>query len=648
MSDKPKIRLAFNSHGLGDVVHGATAMRLYVNQGYDVQIQVENNKRWIWKAAGIPIYDGPDRLPAHPYVYPDGFWDLDRPDHLCSKIAHFFEHPGLPELGSKSDVWRMVCSEVCDATPAIPDDAHAEAESFLAGMPRPIFAIHSRGTNWGDEKSIPTDAAFNTIATLLKITAGSVIVLDFDCRAPMVGDARCKGIKPSWGHIGIDRLCALLQRCDLMIGVDSGPFHVAGMVPTLKTLGVFRKIPPVRCCVPSPNATYLVPDKDHKHWAKRTNQWQFLEYGGDCPSGEEIAEHAERLVSGREIVPMTLERLKSVAGLYTYRRVGYDERPIELLDNGTVGIGAAGCERKWHPEPCQNGWRIAVTGDKGDVRFRLEMFDDGILRGRWLHAEEMPIELIPQGARTTGKSSGPAQESVALVERHGVMVRSGYAHSQDMDVVREVVLEDSYHLALRESYGANEVVVDVGSHIGTFAVMWHKKNPAARLICIEACPENIPVLTANVGAFATIIHAACSYEPGELALLNSVKPDGTATGGSTVVPRSDILKGVPFGHAYWDDMRPLRKVTLEEAMQEAGVDHIDVLKMDCEGSEFSIIENSPTIPSVKFMCGEYHGQARWDEVRARVLPDWSYGHMWASNDLGIFHLENPRFKPASY
>ena len=431
------------------------------------------------------------------------------------------------------------------------------------------------------------------------------------------------------------------MRVDLLIGVDSGPFHVSGMVPNLKTLGVFRKIPPVRCCLPSPNATYLVPDRDHQHWAKRTNQWKFLEYGGDCPSGEEIAEHAERLVSGRAVVPMTLDDMKRVAGLYTYRRVGHDERPIELLDDGTIGIGAAGCERKWHPEPCRDGWRIAITGDGGDVRFRLEMFDDGILRGRWLHNEKMPIELVPQPANKADKPSPAVQESVPLVERRGIKVRSGYAHDQDMAVVRDVVVQDSYHLALRETYGPDEVVVDVGSHIGTFAVMWHKKNPAARIICVEACPENIPVLTANVGKFATIIHAACSYEPGELALLNSVKEGGTATGGSVVVPRDDMLSGVPFGHAYWDDMRPLRKVTLEEAMQEAGVDHIDVLKLDCEGSEFSILENSPTIPAIKFMCGEYHGQARWDELRSRKLSHWRYGHMWAANDLGIFHLENP-------
>lgn len=76
MTKDNSIRFAFNTHGLGDVVHAFHALRLYIAAGYDVAIQVEPNKRWVWEAAGIPIYDGPDTLPLHPYYYEgDTAWD---------------------------------------------------------------------------------------------------------------------------------------------------------------------------------------------------------------------------------------------------------------------------------------------------------------------------------------------------------------------------------------------------------------------------------------------------------------------------------------------------------------------------------------------------------------------------------------------
>jgi FkbM family methyltransferase len=225
----------------------------------------------------------------------------------------------------------------------------------------------------------------------------------------------------------------------------------------------------------------------------------------------------------------------------------------------------------------------------------------------------------------------------------GIWARGGEWRRQDMDVVGEVMQNDGYFTRLIDSRGEGEIVIDVGAHIGTFALMWHRKNPQARIVCVEVCPENIPTLTANVGEFATIIQAACTYDPGELSLLNSVKQCGTATGGSTVVRAEDVgsSREGTFGHLYWLDDRPIRKVTIEEILQQIGAERISLLKMDAEGAEFSILEHSPTIASgkVDFMLGEYHGAERWNELRQRRFANgWDYGHMHAAGGLGIFHL----------
>ena len=68
-------RFKFDCHGLGDVVHFAHAVQLWKKRGYDVTVQVEENKIFVWQVAGVNIVQGGD-LPNHGYGYPDGFDDL--------------------------------------------------------------------------------------------------------------------------------------------------------------------------------------------------------------------------------------------------------------------------------------------------------------------------------------------------------------------------------------------------------------------------------------------------------------------------------------------------------------------------------------------------------------------------------------------
>lgn len=221
---------------------------------------------------------------------------------------------------------------------------------------------------------------------------------------------------------------------------------------------------------------------------------------------------------------------------------------------------------------------------------------------------------------------------------NGIWIRTGEYGQQDRSVVDEVVLEDSYQVKDIPSFGSGEVVIDVGSHIGCFAKVWHDKNPEARILCVEACQENIPLLERNVGEFATIIHAACIYDPRDIMLLNSIQPGGRATGGSMVRPAGFHI-GPEYEEMYWPDNRPLPKVSIEDLMVAIKTDHIDVLKLDCEGDEFSIFDNSMSLDRCRLILGEYHDANRWKKVVDEKFCDWKYDHIFTSGELGIFRLQ---------
>jgi hypothetical protein len=79
---------------------------------------------------------------------------------------------------------------------------------------------------------------------------------------------------------------------------------------------------------------------------------------------------------------------------YMYVRVGYDKRPIQLLENGKIGDGARRLETDWKIEETPNGLKLHIIGQNG-IQCTLTLGDKGVFTGKWLTHERMPIELIP-------------------------------------------------------------------------------------------------------------------------------------------------------------------------------------------------------------------------------------------------------------
>ncbi len=89
--------------------------------------------------------------------------------------------------------------------------------------------------------------------------------------------------------------------------------------------------------------------------------------------------------------------LQKHAGRYRYQRMNADgsavrdERPIELLDGGRIGDGAARCEASWQIR----GGRLVLIDQAGVVTAELDPATDG-WAGRWLRFERMACRLTKQ------------------------------------------------------------------------------------------------------------------------------------------------------------------------------------------------------------------------------------------------------------
>ncbi len=229
----------------------------------------------------------------------------------------------------------------------------------------------------------------------------------------------------------------------------------------------------------------------------------------------------------------------------------------------------------------------------------------------------------------------------------GFWVRADNA-AQNLDVVGDVAEQDCY--LVDELPMPRPVVVDVGAHIGCFSKRVHDRNPLARIVAVECCPENLPALERNVGSFAVVVQAALTYEP-DAALLNAVYANCLSTGGSAVIGRAELRRRLEAGEVaekpgpdmpseYWADLRPLRTLTLEQLMEEQGLERIDVLKLDCEGSEFSILRGTTMRERIGIIVGEYHGKDAFEELVKELFAGWEF-RILRDGDPGTFWLVNP-------
>lgn len=128
----------------------------------------------------------------------------------------------------------------------------------------PVVAIHYQGNTSAHKKNLPNDLVYRLCQELIRQQFVPMI-LDWDWRSPLPDQQAifCPtvGAEDLWEHTGTgdaERLTALIAQCSLMIGVDSGPLHVAGATDT-PTLGVWTGHSPVQFYDLCDNVTHLVP-----------------------------------------------------------------------------------------------------------------------------------------------------------------------------------------------------------------------------------------------------------------------------------------------------------------------------------------------------------------------------------------------------
>ena len=137
-------------------------------------------------------------------------------------------------------------------------------------------------------------------------------------------------------------------------------------------------------------------------------------------------------------------------------------------------------------------------------------------------------------------------------------------------------------------------IIDAGANIGVVSIFFAMKYPDSKIIAVEAEESNFEMLQRNVAAYPNIlpVHAALWSRDGEIAVGQPDPVVGAEGEWAFVTHEGEGAK--------------VRAITMRTLMKEAGIDTIDLLKMDIEGAEKEVFKSCDWVSSVRCLMIELH------------------------------------------
>lgn len=279
---------------------------------------------------------------------------------------------------------------------------------------------------------------------------------------------------------------------------------------------------------------------------------------------------------------------KTLAGSYDYKRsVDPGGREIHLLGNGTIGLGSAACEKRWSVRIFDGTPTIVITGEahKGTEigMMFLTQDEDGVWRGKWEAHEKCDVEL-----RLRANTEIPQWFSTRQ-------------DKWDANIFNSVVQHNEY--TLPNSFSPDDVIIDIGAHIGSFAYACLIRN-ARRVIAFEPEATNYLMMTRSLKHFGDrldVYRAAVGKQRGKCVMDFPTAPPPNCS-----ISFDDYKNNTGGFVARLKELGNIDVITLDDIVKDLGEKTIRLVKIDTEGAEWEILENFTMIDRVQEIVGEYH------------------------------------------
>ena len=134
----------------------------------------------------------------------------------------------------------------------------------------------------------------------------------------------------------------------------------------------------------------------------------------------------------------------------------------------------------------------------------------------------------------------------------------------------------------------NATVIDAGGNVGLFTLFLKKRFPDAKVIIIEPSKSLIPIIKKNLKAWEkdiTIVPKALTDKDGMVTFFINKGAEQTNS--------TDINAVTPFAKNNEDIIKyDVPSTTLTTVLKEHHLNKVDLLKLDIQGSEYTVLQSS--------------------------------------------------------
>ncbi len=181
----------------------------------------------------------------------------------------------------------------------------------------------------------------------------------------------------------------------------------------------------------------------------------------------------------------------------------------------------------------------------------------------------------------------PVRTRTLHLSYRGLAFRLKVANQSEIEVAREMFLEEQYLIPGIDP----KLILDLGSNIGASIMFFRAQYPSARIIGLEPDPDTFQRLTANVAPMAdvNVYPWAAEGQSGHVGFVQSRQSWESA------IARD--------GDAY---TVKVEAVSLRDIFARLRIGHVDLLKLDIQGSEWSIFNDPSAFATCDTIVGELH------------------------------------------
>ncbi len=177
--------------------------------------------------------------------------------------------------------------------------------------------------------------------------------------------------------------------------------------------------------------------------------------------------------------------------------------------------------------------------------------------------------------------------------------------------LHEVYVEEIYRKLPHYAPKAGWAVVDAGANVGLFS-LYTVDCESTCVIALEPVPRNYRRLTTTLKVNNVKVATLCCALSSESGYLEFMQSNDSATSHIVFGGKKDLDKKT---------IR-VRGISLSDILKAFNLTQIDLLKLDIEGAEYSIISSSEDLlkaGQVKRIVGELHGELKdFDELVCRL------------------------------